>query len=402
MKFNYQARTKAGDFREGTVEATSREAAVTLLQGYGLYLTNLEKVESGTLNTQIDLFQKASAKDLVVFSRQLSIMFKSEVPLVESLRTLAAQTKKQAFKEKILKISERIEGGAPFSQAISSYPKLFNQFFVNIVRAGESSGKLSDSLGYLANHLEREYYLKEKIKGAMIYPALILVMTIGILFMMSFFVIPKLIDILQETGQELPLLTRVVIFTTDFARSWAGIVLYIVIGAGMFALFRYSKTKEGKARTDRTLLKIPILGSFLKLVYLSRFAENLSTLIIGGLPIAKSLEISGSVVGNDVYKEVIERTTDEVKKGEKISSVLERHPDLFPAMFSTMILIGEKTGTLDNTLMNLVNFYREEIERGIEALLKIIEPLLIVIMGGLVGLMVGSILLPLYQTMVSI
>lgn len=403
MKFNYQARTKTGEIREGTVEATSRDAALTLLQGYGLFLTSLEATASSPFySKKVSLFDKASQKDLVLFSRQLSIMFKSEVPLIEALKTLSNQCKKQDFKEKITKISEKIEGGTPLSQALSSYPKLFDDFYINIVKSGESSGKLSDSLNYLADHLEREYYLTARIKGAMIYPMIIFFMTLGIMFMMAFFVIPQLTTILQETGQELPFLTKLVIGFTNFLRSWMGIGTILGIVVAFLVLMKQSKKGKGKEKIDAYLLKTPIISSLLKLIYLSRFAENLSTLISGGLPIAKSLEISGSVVGNTLYKRAIEKATEGVKKGEKISTILERYPDLFPSMFTTMIFIGERTGTLDNTLLNLVNFYGEEIERGIDSMLKVLEPLMIIVMGGGVGFMIAAILLPMYQTMVSI
>jgi len=402
MKFEYQARTKSGEMRTGTVEAISREGAVLLLQRYGFFLTQLEEIENVPFYTKkLRLFDKASRKDLVMFSRQLSIMFRSEVPLVESLRTLASQTKKEDFREKVIKLSERIEGGIAFSQALSSYPDLFDQFYINIVRSGESAGKLSEALGYLADHLERDYYLRSKIKGAMMYPILIIAMVIGVIFLMTYFVLPQLIELLKSTGQELPFITRVIISATDLARSWMGIVVMAGLAGFLFLLFSLSKTEKGKARKDRIILKLPLLGSFFKMVYITRFAENLSTLISGGLPIAKSLEIAGNVVGNVPYQEAISKTTDEVKKGEKISSVLSRYPELFPPMFTTMIMVGEKTGTLDSSLLNVVNFYRQEIERGIEELLKILEPVLILFLGAGVGIVVAAILIPLYQAVSS-
>jgi type IV pilus assembly protein PilC len=402
MKFEYQARTKNGEMRTGIVEAVSREGAVLLLQRYGFFLTQLEEIESAPFYTKkIKFFNKASRKDLVMFSRQLSIMFKSEVPLVESLRTLSSQTKKEDFKEKVVKLSERIEGGIAFSQALSSYPDLFDQFYINIVRSGESAGKLSDALGYLADHLERDYYLRSKVKGAMMYPILIICMVIGVIILMTYFVLPQLIDLLKSTGQELPFLTKVVIGITDFARSWKGLVAMAFCAVLLFLLFTTSKTEKGKARKDKLFLKIPLLNNFLKMMYVTRFAENLSTLISGGLPIAKSLEIAGNVVGNVVYQEAISKTTEEVKKGEKISTVLNRYPELFPPMFTTMMMVGEKTGSIDTSLLNVVNFYRQELDRGIEDLLKLLEPLLILILGIGVGVVVASILIPLYQAVSS-
>jgi len=402
MKFDYQARTKAGEVQVGTVEAASREGALMLLQRHGLYVTNLEAAEGAPIYAKKLELVKTSKKDLVVFSRQLSIMFRSKVPLVESLRTLAEQSAKADFKEKILKISEKIEGGTSFSEALASYPKLFDSFYINMVRSGEASGKLSDALDYLADHLEREYNFRSKIKGAMMYPVMILVMMVGIIFLMSFYVLPQLTEMIKETAQEIPTITKIVIAGTDFIRSWAGIALILILaGAGVFA-FRFSKTKEGKARTDRILLKVPVIKSFLKIVLVTRFAENLSTLISGGLPIARALEISGAVVGNTVYTEAIMKTSDEVKKGERVSSGLKKYPELFPPMFTTMVLVGEETGALDSTLINVVKFYQAEVDRALDSFLRILEPLLIMVLGGGVGVLIASILLPLYQSITAI
>lgn len=386
----------------GTVEAVSREGALNLLQRHGLYVTSLEESSSLPFYTKkIDL-TRITQKDLVVFSRQLSIMFKSKVPLVESLRTLADQSGKMGFREKIFMISEKVEGGTSFSEALASIPKVFDLFYVNMVKAGEASGKLSEALNYLADHLEREYNLKAKLKGAMSYPLLIVAMMVGIIFLMSFYVLPQLTTMLQESGQELPFITKIIIKSTNFIRSWIGIGLTLGMVGLLFVLFKFSKTPEGKIKKDKNLLKMPIIGKFLKMVYVSRFAENLSTLISGGLPIASALEISGAVVGNSIYQKVIIETTDNVRKGESISSSLKKHPALFPPMFTAMVLVGEKTGTLDTTLLNVVIFYRAETERALESLLRLLEPLLIMILGGGVGVLVASILLPMYNSITTI
>jgi len=402
MKFNYQARTKTGKVQVGTVEAASEEGALMLLQRHGLYVTHLESVEELPFwLKKIDL-RRVSRKDLVMFSRQLSIMFESQVPLVEALRTLAEQSEKPRFREILTDISEKIEGGTSFSQALAAYPELFNPFFINMVKSGESSGKLAESLSYLAEHIEREYELSAKIKGAMIYPIIIVCMMAGIGILMSVYVLPQLLVILQETGQELPFITRAIISGVEFIRSWGGVALIIGFFVALIALYKFSKTKKGKDRTDRILLKMPVIGKFTKMICVSRFAENLSTLVSGGLPIAKALEITGSVVGNVCYKEAIEKTTQDVRKGEKISSGLKKYPDLFPPVLTTMVLVGEKTGSLDTALMNIVKFYRMEIDRELNNLLRLLEPLLILILGAGVGIMIGAILIPLYQTITAI
>ncbi len=397
MKFNYQARSKEGQVQTGTIEASSREAALVLLQKSGLFLTFLEQIEVKPFYArQIRLFSRVSKKDVVNFSRQLALMFKSKIPLVQSLRAIAEQTKGADFRERILAVSHEVEGGTPFSQALSAHPKLFSAFYVSMIRAGEASGTLSESLTYLADHLEREYHLTSKIQGAMIYPIMIIVVVIGVLTMMMFFVIPSMTRVLTETGQELPLVTKVVIGLSDFLRGW-GWLLFLVIAVGLVFLLRYFKTVEGKKIKDKVLLRVPLIGSFLRMVYISRFAENLSTLIAGGLPISQALDIVGEVIGNDVYQTIVQEIKQEVGRGEKISKTLAGHVSEFPPILTQMVAVGEKTGTLDQSLMGVVGFYREELSRGIDNLLSIMEPLMVIFLGGIVAGLMGAILLPLYK-----
>ncbi len=397
MKYNYQARTKKGEVQTGIIEASSREAAATLLRKYGLYVTILEEVAAPPLYAKkIKIFERVSQKDIVLFSRQLSIMFKSKVPLVEALRVLSAQTRNPELKEKILELSEEVEGGTSFSGALSRHPEIFSSFYIAMVKAGEVSGTLSGSLEYLAEHLEREYHLTAKMRGALMYPSLIIFVVFLVLALTIFFVIPNLSGVLTETGQELPAATKAVIGLSAFLRNWGWVIvlgIIILISAG----FRYYRTERGKKFFDKIFLKLPIIGPFLKMINLARFAENLSTLISGGLPIASALQTVGEVVGNTRYKEVIFDARDRVRKGEPISSVLARAPEVFPPVFVQMTLVGEKTGTLDSTLMNIVNFYKKEIDRTIDNLLSVLEPALIVILGVIVAGLMLSILAPLYQ-----
>lgn len=396
MKFNYQARTKTGEIHAGVIEASSREAALLLLQKYGLYVTFLEEAVSPVYAKRIKFFERVSQKDIVLFSRQLSIMFKSKVPLIEALRVISTQTKNPDFKEKILKLSEEVEGGTALSQALSRYPKNFSAFYCAMVRAGEASGKLAEALEYLAEHLEREYHLTSKIRGALIYPSLIIFVVLVVLFLLIFFVIPQLSEVLEGSGQPLPFITKIVLGFAFFLKKWGwtlilGILLLIII------LLRYHQTEKGKEAFDRIFLRFPLIGPLLKMVYISRFAENLSTLISGGLPIASALEIVGQIVGNTSYKKIIFQSRDEVRRGEPISSVLSRAPDIFPPVFTQMALVGERTGTLDSTLMNIVDFYRKEIDRAIDNLLSVLEPISIIFLGLIVAGLMLSILMPLYR-----
>lgn len=398
MKFNYQARTEKGEIQRGQIETSSQKAAAVLLQKHGLYVTFLEEVALPVYARRIKIFGKISKKDIVLFSRQLSIMFKSKISLVESLAVLGSQNKNSDFKEKILKISEEIKGGTPFSKTLSHYPKIFSSFYVAMIKSGETSGKLSEALNYLAEHLEREYHLAAKTKGALIYPALIIFVVLAVLILMILFVIPQLKIALEGSGQALPATTEFVIGLSDLLKKWGWLVILGTVSL-IISLFKYYSTKEGKKFFDKIFLKLPIIGGLLKMIYVSRFAENLSTLISGGLPIVKSLEIVADVIDNDSYKEVIFQTRDRVRKGEPISSILALSPELFPPVFVQMTLVGERTGTLDTTLMNVVNFYRKEVDGAIDNLLSLLEPALIIFLGLVVGGLMLSVLMPLYTAM---
>ena len=397
MKFNYQARSKKGEVQTGTVEASSREAALILLQKHNLFVTILERADTRPFYAKkIKLFERVSKKDGVNFSRQLALMFKSKIPLVQALQSIAEQTKNPGLRERILTISQEVEAGTRFSQALSSHKKLFSTFYVSMVKSGEASGTLSESLTYLADHLEREYHLQSKIQGAMIYPILILVVVIGVIIMMMYFVIPSMTKVLTETGQELPMITKIVIAASNLFKTWGWIVFLIII-AMVVGFTRYIKTSNGKRIKDKVLLRTPVIGSFLSMIYLSRFAENLSTLIAGGLPISQALEITGEVVGSNVYQEIIFEIKDEVGKGERISKIMAKHPDRFPPLLTQMVAVGEKTGTLDQSLMNVVDFYQKEVERAIGTLLSIMEPVMVIFLGGIVAGLMGAILLPMYK-----
>jgi len=396
MKFFYQARSKTGKIQAGTVEASDRDSAFELLKSRGLYVTSLEKAITPVYAKKIKLFERVSNKEIVAFSRQLAIMFKSKVPIVETFRTLAQQTKNDTFREKILKIAEEVEGGTSLSQALSMFPKLFSPFYINMVKSGEASGKLTDVFLYLADYLERESAFRSKIKGAMIYPLFILFVFVVVFAVVVVYVIPQLTAVLEETGKELPWITLQVMGLSNFMRTKGWIIL-IVLAAAIFGIYRLLKTKKGKAAFDQYVLRMPILKGFLKKLYLSRFALNLSTLISGGLPIAQSLEITGEVVGNTVYRNIILETKEEVRKGETISSVLNKHSKYISPFFFQMVSVGEKTGTLDSSLANAVDFYQDDVERALEGFVKILEPLFIIILGLIVAGLLGAVLMPLYS-----
>jgi len=395
VKFNYQVRTEEGEIKTGVVEASSKEAALVLLQKYKFYVTYLEEESSPFYAKKIKIFQKISLKDVVLFSRQLAIMFGSRVPLGEALITLANQAQNPEMREKIFDLVKEIEAGSAFSKALFKHPKIFSPFFIAMVKSGESVGKLSESLNYLADHLEREYSLRAKIKGAMLYPALVLIVFLAILGLMVFSVLPGFERMFLEAGIEIPAITRIVLSSSRLLReNW--LLLLIPFLAIFFAIYCFSRTKEGKKFFDRFFLKLPILSSLLKQLSLSQVAANLSTLISGGLLITRALELVGEIIGNSLYKEAIFSINEGVKKGMSISSVSVLYPEIFPPLFNQMVLIGEKTGALDVTLMNVANFYQKEIDRAVEDILKILEPVIVVLLAVIVGGLMLTVFLPLY------
>lgn len=397
MKFNYQARTAGGELKIGQVEASSYEAALDILQKYGYFVTFLEEAkQKSLLAREISFFQRITQKDMIIFTRQLAILLLSQTPPVEALHTLATQAVNPNLRDKILKLAMDVEGGTSFSKSLSKYPKLFSSFFINMVKSGETSGNLPQALDTLADHMEKEYDILGKIKGAAVYPAFVLFIMVVLLTMMFIFVFPQLEKVFEETGKELPALTTFMFNLAAFLRKW-WLPLLIIFVAAVFFFVRYLKTAEGKKVFDSTILRIPFIKELLKKIYLARFAENLSTLIVGGLPIAQALEISGKVVGNTVYKRVIFGARDAVRRGESISSTFKRFPDVVPPLVSQMIFVGERTGQLDKTLVRLSSFYKKEVDLAIDKAISLLEPILIVILGGAVAIMILTILLPIYQ-----
>ncbi|MBI1984534.1 MAG: type II secretion system F family protein [Candidatus Wildermuthbacteria bacterium] len=398
MKFNYQARDQKGQTQQGVIEASSKEAALQILGRDGLYVTLLEEPKAQPFYAKrIAFFDKVSSKEIMLFSRQLSILFKSQVPLMESLRTLSLQAKNQNFKEKIIELSEDVEGGTPFSQAIAKFPKIFSSYFVSMVKSGESSGSLSEVLESLANHEEREYELSSKVRSALTYPAFVVSIGIVVLFLMMVFVIPNLTRILEGSSQELPFATKLILSLSGFLQAWWWVLLIGIVST-IFGVSKYLGTKEGKELFDEQVLKMPGIGSFLRMMYLGRFAENLSTLVAGGIPIVQALEITQDILGNQVYKRILEEAKESVKKGDPISQVLQKYPQEFPPIFTQMMNVGERSGTMDTTMLYIVKYYQKEVANSVESFLSILEPMLIVVLGVLVGGMMAAILLPMYQS----
>jgi len=396
MKFSYQARTKQGDIQAGFIEASSKDIALEILREYGFYVTSLIQIRKNFWEKRITFLSEASKRDIASFTRQLSIMSKSDITLVGALESIAGQINKIGFREKVLKIADAIENGSSFSQAISYFPDTFSQFYVGMLKSGELSGKMPESLTYLADFLEREQKLLNQIITALIYPIFVLVVFSVILLIMSFFVVPSFEQVFGDMQTDLSFLTRATLWSSALIRKGWWVLLVFFAGAVGTIIF-FLKKEEVKDDFDMFILRLPLAGELFKKFYLSRIALNLSTLIAGGVSISQSLETTADIVGNRVYKEVIFEVRKGVRTGRAISSILVLHSEIFPALFTQMVIVGEKTGRLEKSLRNVVEFYSEDVQRGLDMFTRFLEPLLIIVLGGMVAFLALSLFTPLFQ-----
>ena len=398
--FSYNAKTRQGESRSGTVEAPTLESAIDALQRSGLIITGVEPVKQASKlfsggDINLNFLKRVSQRDVVVLSRQLSTLFEAKVPVIQALKTLINESSSLLMKEAMVAILDDVNGGSLMSAAMAKHPTIFSPFYISMVRSGEESGKLQEVFTYLADYLERSYELTSKAKNALIYPAFVFTSFIGVVVVMLTVVIPKLTSIFAETGQAVPFYTQIVISSSDFLRSW-GWALLILLGAAAVLLWRYSKTEEGGFLLHSFQLRIPILGGLYKKIYLARFTDNLGTLITAGLPILRALQITSDVVGNKVYRAAILNAVTSVKDGNTIANAIEASPDI-PPLVVQMIRIGEEAGRLDFILRSIAKFYGREVDNLLENLVSLIEPALIIFLGVAVGGLVAAILVPLYN-----
>lgn len=393
--YNYKAKNEKGRTKRGQLVGVNESDALNRLKRLDLDNIDLKDV-SDNLETKLLLFiNPIKAKDLAIFSRQFSVMISANVTVVESLKILVDQTTNISLQKMIADIAYEVDSGDFLSDALAKRPKAFSNLFVNIVKSGESSGRLDEVLDYLADEIESNYDMTAKIKGAMIYPIFILTGLVGVGVVLMVYVIPNLTSTLIESGAKLPLATRIVIASSDFLKNY---LLFVFLGvvAIVVAIRYWSKTPIGKRSIDIFKLNMPIFGKLFKYIYIIRFTRALSTLTKGGVTITKSLDITSNVISNIIYREMIEDTLTAVNDGKAIATVMEKSKDI-PKMVPQMISVGEKTGKLDEVLDKITDFYGREVSNMLANLSTIIEPLIMVIMGVGVGTMVAAILMPMYN-----
>ncbi len=393
--FKYKAITREKKSVAGLVEAVTEELAIDILKEKGLTIVAFrEELGIGQGNI-FSIFKRIKAKDLVIFSRQFSVLISASVTLVQSLHLLVAQTSNLKFKKIISEITDAVDGGARLSDAMAKYPRIFSDFYINVIKSGESSGKLDEVMNYLADELEKDYDMSSKIRGAMIYPAFVICGLGGVGAMMMIFVVPKLTAVIAETAGELPFATKMVIAVSNILSGYWWLILILL--AGLMVGFKFFiRLYFAKRLVDTIKLYLPIFGKLYRLIYLVRFTRSLQTLIIGGVNISKALKITADIVNNEVYKNLIIETKKEVEDGNSISSVFINSKEI-PNMVSQMMNIGEESGRLDMVLSKITDFYTREINNIVANLITLMEPIILVVMGVAVGIMVAAVIMPMYN-----
>jgi type IV pilus assembly protein PilC len=402
MQYTYQVKGQDGKLSNGLIESPDENSAVIELQGRGFTVVSLESMERDLFSADIfQFFRRPKAKDVVIFTRQLSTLIEADVPLAEGMRTLASQTDNPVFSKIITDISDKIEGGTSLSAAFATYPKLFSQFYVRIVRSGELSGHLQQSLLYLADYMERSQGVISKVRNALAYPVFVVIAMVAVALIMEIYVLPQLLVIFKESGvSALPITTRVLISTTDFVNKYIILILAFIVVA-VVGVWQWIRMPEGHTWWDHTKIRMPLFGTIMRSIYLSRIAENMATLIKSDVAILDTLRVTADIVDNEVYRDILLQAEEEVRGGGNVSDVFRKHRDVFPSLMSSMIAIGERTGKLDYMLEHVSKFYRTESEQRVDSISSLIEPVLVVVLGIGVAVLVSSVLLPLY-TMVGV
>jgi len=396
--FEWKGRVRSGQVRQGVLVADNRAAAEAMLRRDQIMVQNLR--EKREIRLMPRLPQRVGAKRLAIFTRQFSVMLDAGLPLVQCLEILGEQEENKAFRSMIQQVRQDVEQGSSLADAMARQPKAFDELFVHMVAAGEAGGILDIILQRLSAYIEKVVKLKSQVKSALIYPTAVITIAAGVVFLILKFVIPTFAQLFAGLGGEMPWITRVVVGASRFVgRFFIWIILVFI--AGGIALNRWHKTERGKRVIDNFLLRIPVIGMMLRKIAVARFCRTLSTLTTSGVPILDGLEITAKTAGNAIIEDAVLAVRKSVEEGKTISEPLAE-TKVFPPMVVQMINVGEQTGALDQMLSKIADFYEEEVDTAVEGMMKLIEPIMIAILGVIIGVIVTSMYLPLYQVITKI
>jgi type IV pilus assembly protein PilC len=391
--YAFRAVDLAGRPAKGEVEAESKQSVSDQLRARGLIVLD---IADKTRSKEIKLFQRVKSGDLTVMTRQLSTMVSSGVTILRALHVLEAQTESDLLRETMIKVRKDVEAGLPLSDAFARHPKVFNPLYVAMTRAGETGGMLEEALIRVADQLEKDDSLRRQVKSAMAYPLVIISFAFAVLLALIAFLVPVFEGVFEEFGGDLPAMTKLTVAMSDFVTGQWYLLFAMIVG-GVVAFQKWRKSEWGRPQWDRARLKIPLkIGTVIQKVALARWSRTLSALVSAGVPILHAIDITGRTAGNTVIEKAMRDVLDSVKRGGTISAPLKNAP-VFPVMVTHMVGVGEETGALDQMLTKVADFYEDQVDAAVKSLTSILEPVMIVLVGGIVGFIVISMYLPLFS-----
>jgi len=401
MLFKYKAINDKGQNKEGEIDAPNRDMAISGLQHRGLVVISINEETESKSFFHFSFFERIKMKDIVVLSRQIATLFEAQVSALKAFTMLANNTENKLLGHKLTQIVDDLQAGVSISGALSHHPDVFSDFYINMVKVGEETGKLNQTFLHLADYLDRQYSLTSKTKNALIYPAFVIVTFFIVMTLMFTVVIPKLAVIIQDSGQAAPFFTQIVIAISNLFVHYGFFILILFIFLGIWVWY-LSTTIKGKVYLDNLKLSLPGIGDLYKKLYLSRITDNLSTMIDSGVPIIRSIDITAEVVGSLAYKNLLGEVANSLKSGLILSEAFGKFPEQIPKIFMQMVQVGEETGSMGSILKNLTDFYEREVGSAIDTLVGLIEPVMIVVLGFGVGILLVSVLMPIYNMAGSI
>lgn len=394
-EYHYRVRNRLGNVTKGIIKASSEEEASTMLSEHGLIPIEIRDMKDVSFFTKELTVQRIKVRDRAVMSRQLATMISSGIPVLQALRILTVQTENPKLSDILRDVSYEVEGGESLSNALDKHQQHFSEFYVSMVRSGEQSGRISESLERLADSEERNYATISKVRGALIYPAFVIAAMIVMGILMFMFVIPQLLNLFENSEAEIPLLTKVVIAIANFLNSyWWFILIFLAIAA--YLISKYVRTEEGRYNLHALFLRLPIVGRLLRKMYLAQFTGAMEVLVKSEIPVVQALFIARDIMGNKIYRQIVNETAQEVKNGGTISGSFEKYPEI-PIMVSQMISVGEKSGELAKSFSSVNRFFQAEVNEAVQNMSQLVEPVVISILGVGVAIMIFAVLMPIYQ-----
>ncbi|MEW6087499.1 MAG: type II secretion system F family protein [bacterium] len=392
--FTYSGRNREGQIISGTMDGDNQNNVVMFLRAKGITPISI-KQKSKDFNINFDFGKAIKTRDVAIFTRQFSTMISAGLPLVQCLTILSSQMDHPKFKKIIEQITQKVEGGATFAESLSKHPKVFDNLFVNMINAGEIGGVLDVVMNRLALYIENAERLQKKVKSALVYPVTVSIIALVIVSSLMLFIVPTFASMFSSFGGQLPAITQALLNTSNFMKKYFFLVFGFFFGVG-FLLWRIKNTDKGRREVDKFVLKMPVFGILLRKVAVAKFTRTLGTLISSGVPIVESLNITAKTAGNTVVETAVNNARDSIQKGANIAVPL-RDSGVFPAMVTQMISVGEETGALDQMLTKIADFYDEEVNTAVEGLTALIEPLLMVFLGTVIGVVVIALFLPIIK-----